>query len=229
MKTRILVTDDDEWVAEYVALVLHKAGFEVTKAFTGREALSAFPKTRPDLVVLDIILPDLSGFEVCRRIRRSSRVPIVFLTCKEEDISKIKGLNLGADDYVTKPFNPDELVARVRAVIKRSGTGSSSDVVYRGDLVIDGKKRQVWNKRKLVELSPREFDLLHFLCRNPGRIATRDELRREVWEGEFISERSIDVCVKRLRGKIGDNAESAKHIKTVRCVGYTAIPLGENI
>jgi DNA-binding response OmpR family regulator len=177
-------------------------------------------------MVLDIMLPDIDGFNVCREVRRFSSVPVIMLTARSEDKDKISGLEMGADAYLVKPFNPEELIAWIQAVMRRLSPHRLDEAnrIPFGDLSIDPIGRKVWRDGKQIELSPRETDLMIFFASNPGRIFTRAEVRRGVWGDEFLEERSVDVHVRRLREKIGDDALEPRYIMTVWGIGYKANP-----
>jgi DNA-binding response OmpR family regulator len=228
MRETILVVDDEEAIAEFIEINLKRSKFEVIKAFSGVEALEKFSSHNPDLVVLDIMLPDMDGFQICRKLRSLSKVPIIMLTARGEDMDKISGLQLGADDYMVKPFNPQELVARIQAILRRfSGIRRVEDAkITIGDLCIDQAARKVWKCGRPVDLTNREYNLLIVLVRNPGRIFSRDEVRKQIWGHEFVEARSVDVHMRRLREKIGDDAAEVKYryIMTVWGQGYKFNP-----
>jgi two-component system OmpR family response regulator len=222
--TRVLVVDDELHIEELVAMALRYHGFEVTRASTGREALDAIRQARPDLVVLDIMLPDLDGFEVAKRIRetdgRTDRLPVIFLTAKDTTADKIQGLTLGGDDYVTKPFSVEELMARVQAVLRRtSGTGPADHRLTFADLVLDEESREVWRGEDLIELTATEYRLLHYLLVNARRVLTRIQILEHVWEYDFAGNASVlETYISYLRNKI--DRGRAPLIHTVRGVGY---------
>ena len=222
--TRILVVEDEARIAEVVQSYLEREGHMVVRAATGEDALADFARRRPDLVVLDLGLPGMAGEDVCRRMRAASDVPIIMLTAKDGEEDLVKGLQLGADDYLTKPFSPRELVARVKAVLRRSKptAAEAADVVERDGLAIDTQRRQVQVEgRGEVELTAKEFDLLLVLASNPGIVLTRERLMEKVWGYEYIGDtRTVDVYIRHLREKLADNAESPRFIQTVRGVGY---------
>lgn len=227
MAETILVVDDEEAIVEFVEINLHRAGFDVVKAYNGNDGVQAVKDHKPSLVVLDLMMPDIDGFQVCKEIRRFSSVPVIMLTARTEDKDKISGLAMGADAYLVKPFNPDELIAWIQAVLRRftpERSSVNSGHMRFGDLSIDPVGRKVWRSGKQIELSPRETELLIFFAGNVGRIFTRSELRRGVWGDEFLEERSVDVHVRRLREKIGDDALEPRYIVTVWGVGYKANP-----
>lgn len=223
---KILVVDDEEAIVEFIDINLRRAGFEVIKAYAGVEGIRKVQEDSPDLLVLDVMLPDIDGFEVCRKIRSCSRIPIIMLTAKGEDTDKITGLEIGADDYVVKPFNPWELIARIQAIFRRILPAKTEEVskITFGDLAIDPLGRKIWKAARMIELTPREYDLILLFASHPGRIFTRDEVRKEIWGHEFIEERSIDVHVRRLRDKIEDNPLEPRYILTVWGVGYKSNP-----
>jgi DNA-binding response OmpR family regulator len=219
---KILVVDDEAKIVKLVRSYLEQAGFAVVEAGDGQTALIQARREKPDLVVLDLGLPGIDGFEVARTLRRERDTPIIMLTARIEDTDKIVGLELGADDYVTKPFNPRELVARVRAVLRRvSGAGAAPEVLRAGALELDlGGHRATLDSRAL-ELTPTEFDLLAVLLQNPGRAFTRLELLDRVQGDAYDGyERTIDAHIKNLRAKMGDDPRHPRYIQTVYGVGY---------
>jgi DNA-binding response OmpR family regulator len=218
MKT-VLVVDDEANIVELIRLYLEREGFRVVAAGDGPSAIATHREQAPDLVILDLMLPGLDGFEVCRQIRREADTPILMLTARSEDVDAIVGLELGADDYVTKPFNPRALVARVKAILRRSdGATRSGRPIDAGLLHLDPRRREAVVGERLLDLRPREFDLLSALARAPGEVLTRDELLSDVWGTDFPGEtRTVDVHVAELRRKLGDDGPS---IETVRGVGY---------
>ncbi|MCH7698524.1 MAG: response regulator transcription factor, partial [Chloroflexi bacterium] len=187
---RVLVVEDEPMVAEVVERYLRRDGYDVAIVHDGKAALEEFQTFAPDLVVLDLMLPKIDGREVCRRIRSRSQTPVIMLTARGEEIDKLVGLELGADDYVTKPFSPRELVARVKAVLRRSGKRDDrdNDVLRFDDLEMSGTARTVENKNRPVHLTAREFDLLYFLASNPGHVFSRPQLMDEVWDYEFVGD-----------------------------------------
>ncbi len=222
MKT-ILVVDDERNIVELVRLYFEKEGWAVVAGVDGEEALELHRRHAPDLVILDLMLPRLDGFEVCRRIRRESDTPILMLTARSDDVDAIVGLELGADDYVTKPFNPRALVARVKAILRRTeGTARGGRPIEVGSLRVDPRRREATVGERRLELRSREFDLLAALARDPGVVLTRDTLLEDVWGTDFPGEtRTIDVHVAELRKKLGDDGPP---IETVRGVGYRLVP-----
>lgn len=220
---KILVVEDEEKISEVVAAYLEKEGFNVKVTASGRDALALAAREKPDLVVLDLMLPDLSGQEVCGELRKSSDVPIIMLTALSSEEDKISGLAIGADDYLTKPFSPRELVARVRSVLRRTKGKSEplSDVLSFDDLVIDISKHEVKMKGEQKALTPFEFKLLATLARYPGRVYSRFELINKVQGYDFEGyERTIDAHIKNLRQKIESDPKNPRYIKTIFGVGY---------
>ena len=227
MKTyKILVVDDEVDIVKFIGDYLTEEGYEVIKAYNGVEALDKMRQNRPDLVVLDIMLPGLDGFEVCKQIRTESTVPILMVTAKDSDVDKIVGLEIGADDYIPKPFNPRELVARVKAVLRRAyrpdyQPHSQVLTLKYKDLSIDTERRRATIGNRLLELTMKEFDLLLFLMRNPGHVYSRDHLLDSVWgQDSFVGARTVDVHIRRLREQIETDASQPQYIKTVWGVGY---------
>ncbi len=230
-KPFVLAVDDEEHITELVALALGYNGFEVERAATGREALAAVEKRRPDLIVLDVMLPDLDGFEVARRLRQhegaGTRVPVIFLTARDATVDKVEGLRLGVDDYVTKPFSIEELIERVKAVLRRaSGAGPGDHKLSYHDLALDEDTRDVWRAGRLIELTPTEYRLLHYLLSNARRVLTRDQILEAVWDYTFAGNASVlETYVSYLRHKIDDGETPL--IQTVRGVGYSLrLPAG---
>ena len=223
-RQRILVVEDEANIASFVAVYLSKAGFEVGVARNGAEALAKAGTEGPALIILDLMLPDLDGIDVCRRIRQRSDVPILMLTARDDDVDKIIGLEVGADDYLTKPFNPRELVARVKSILRRSTSrrrDPEAAVLEQGLLRIDSGRREVSVDGNEVQLAPKEFDLLWELLDHRGLVLTRDQLLERVWGYTFAGDtRTVDVHVRQLRRKLGD----ASPIVTVWGVGYKAAP-----
>jgi DNA-binding response OmpR family regulator len=224
MKT-ILVVDDERNIVELLRLYLEKEGFAVVAATDGPEALALHARHDPDLVVLDLMLPGIDGFEVCREIRRRADTPVLMLTARTDDIDAIVGLELGADDYVTKPFNPRALVARVKAFLRRTeATARGARPIEVGPLRIDPRRREAAVGERRLELRAREFDLLAALARDPGAVLTRDGLLEHVWGTDFPGEtRTVDVHVAEVRKKLGPDGPP---IETVRGVGYRLVPPG---
>ena len=220
---KILVVEDEASFSEALAYVLGKEGFEVAVADTGDGAIAAFDKAGADLVLLDLMLPGLSGTEVCRQLRSRSSVPIIMLTAKDTEVDKVVGLELGADDYVTKPYSKAELIARIRAVLRRQGESSSMQegVITAGPVRIDVERHQVNINDELVSLPLKEFELLEFLVRNSGRVLTRSQLIDRVWGSDYFGDtKTLDVHVKRLRAKIEKDPANPTYIQTIRGLGY---------
>ena len=221
---KVVIVDDDEHIRDLASLYLQKEGFEVACAADGADAVETIARHNPSLVVLDLMLPGMSGYEVCRAVRQGSAVPIIMLTARDEDVDKIVGLELGADDYITKPFNPRELVARVKAVLRRaeSSTGHAPGPVVRaGSLTIDKQRREVRAGDRELTLRTKEFDLLATLAENAGIVMTREQLLDRVWGYNFYGEtRTVDVHVQHVRAKL---AGSGLGIVTVRGVGYKLV------
>ena len=222
---RVLVVDDEEHITELVAMALGYNGFEVERVAAGRAALDAVDRRKPDLIVLDVMLPDLDGFEVARRVRQSegagARVPIIFLTARDTTTDKVQGLRLGSDDYVTKPFSIEELVERVKAVLRRSGgSGPGDHRLSYADLELDTDTRDVWRAGRLIELTPTEYKLLHYLLANARRVLTREQILEQVWDYTFAGNSSVlETYVSYLRHKIDEPGPPLIH--TVRGVGYS--------
>ncbi|WP_443073297.1 response regulator transcription factor [Streptomyces sp. NBC_01451] len=217
---RVLVVDDDPTVAEVVSGYLDRAGYDVERAGDGPSALVRAAANRPDLVVLDLMLPGMDGLEVCRRIRARGPVPVIMLTARGDEGDRILGLEVGADDYVTKPFSPRELVLRVESVLRRTRPAAAAHPVHGAGITIDPAARRATKNGAELSLTLREFDLLVFLLRNHGRAYSREELMREVWGWDFGDLSTVTVHVRRLRGKVEDDPASPQLIQTVWGVGY---------
>jgi len=218
-----LVVDDEPHVVELIAGVLGAEGFAVTSAVDGPSALRRARASPPDVVVLDVGLPGLDGFDVCRALRKEAPVPILFVTARGEEIDRVVGLELGADDYIAKPFSPRELVARVRAVLRRAGAPQVAAAQRRvaGDITVDADRREVTVSGRRIDLKPREFDVLWLLVRNDGRVFTRDQLIETLWGYDFEGDpRTVDVHIRRIRRAIGDRAEKPRYLHTIHGVGY---------
>ncbi len=220
--TRVLVVEDEESFSDALSYMLRKEGFDPVVAGTGPEALAEFDRGGADVVLLDLMLPGLPGTEVCRQMRSRSGVPIIMLTAKDSEVDKVVGLELGADDYVTKPFNPRELVARVKAVLRRTeGRRKPERVIRFADLTIDRDRREFRIGEQLVELRPKEFDLLTVLARRPGVVFPRERLRQLVWGPDFYGDpRTVDVHITWLRDKLSG---ASARIQTVWGVGYKLV------
>jgi len=221
---RILVVDDEERIVRFIRLNLEQDGFLVVDAFTGRQAMEKLRQALPDLILLDVMLPDLDGFEVLRMIRENHDVPIIMLTAKTEEDDRVRGLELGADDYVTKPFSPRELVSRVRAVLRRtekSREGKEGAIQVDDRLKIDFDRREVWVEGKLVKLRPTEYRLLYHLVQNAGWVITHDQILAKVWGYEYRDEpHYVRLYVNYLREKLEEDPANPKYILTERGVGY---------
>lgn len=225
MDNLILVVDDEKPIVEILKVNLVKSGYRVICAYDGEEAVKKARNEEPDLILLDVMLPKQDGFTVCKKIRETSSVPIIMLTAREEEVDKILGLELGADDYMTKPFSLRELMARVKANLRRTQLKASEDsennVMVFGDLSIDTDKYEVRKRGKVIDVTYREFELLKFLANKRGKIFSRENLLNKVWDYEFIGdERTVDVTIRRLREKIEDNPSVPTYIMTKRGVGY---------
>jgi DNA-binding response OmpR family regulator len=223
----ILIVEDEPMVAEVVARYLVRDGYEVRTVCDGHAALAEFESGRPDLVVLDLMLPGIDGREVCRRIRARAQTPIIMLTARSEEIDKLVGLELGADDYVTKPFSPRELVARVKTVLRRSAGSLQTEREWLafGALRINERTRQVENERGPVQLTAREFDLLHYLTSQPDQVFSRAQLTDAIWDYDFAGDPStVTVHMRRLRGKVEMDPSRPRHLKTVWGIGYKFEP-----
>jgi two-component system, OmpR family, response regulator MtrA len=221
MDERILVVEDDRSIRETLTLGLEAAAFRITSCADGREGLLRFRRDPFDLVLLDVMLPSLDGFDVCREIRRDSRVPIVMLTARTETSAVVTGLELGADDYVTKPFEMPELIARLRAVLRRTSAEPDDPILTVGDLEIDPAAFAVRKRGRDLAVTATEFRLLVELARNPGRVLSRAVLLQRVWDYEYLGDsRLVDVAVQRLRARIEDDPAHPSILTTVRGVGY---------
>ena len=220
--TRIMVVEDEESFSDALSFMLRKEGFAVSVATTGPDALAQFEREPADLVLLDLMLPGMSGTDVCRTIRAKSRVPIIMVTAKDSEIDKVLGLELGADDYVTKPFSSRELVARIRAVLRRNVDDVDEDpVVEAGPVRIDPDRHQVLVNGQVVAMPLKEFDLLEYLVRNSGRVLTRGQLIDRIWGSDYVGDtKTLDVHVKRLRAKVEADPAHPVHLLTVRGLGY---------
>ena len=222
MAARILVVDDEPNIIATVAPLLRARGYEVFSAMTGRAALEAVERDKPDLLVLDLGLPDLDGAEVCRRVRETTGIPILVLSARGEEGDKVKALDAGADDYVTKPFGTEELLARIRAALRRvDGSASSGEPIVRGDLVIDRQRFRVLRGEQELRLTPKEFELLLYLAQHPGRVLTHRTLLKAIWGPHSVDQpEHLRVLVGSLRKKIEPNPSTPKYILTEPWVGY---------
>lgn len=227
MNKKILVVDDEMPISDIIKFNLLKEGYDVETAFDGEEALKKAYQYQPDLVLLDVMLPKLDGFQVCRKIRESFKMPIIMLTAKEEEVDKVLGFELGADDYITKPFGMRELIARVKANLRRisladeTGAAGSGHMIVTEHLTIDLDRYEVTKNGDVIELTLREFELLKFLATQPNQIFTREQLLKDVWGYEYFGDiRTVDVTVRRLREKIELDSSEPTYIMTKRGVGY---------
>lgn len=222
---KILITEDESAIAEIIAYNLSNEGYETAMATDGVACLETFDRWAPDLVLLDVMMPRMDGFETLREIRKKSRVPVIMLTAKDSEGDRIRGLELGADDYVVKPFSMGELIARVKANFRRQDFENEGylpdEVIEEADLNIDPVKYEVTKRGKVIELTLREFELLKYLAQSPGTVFSRETLLEEVWGYEYYGDiRTVDVTVRRLREKIEDEGEDFRYILTKRGVGY---------
>ena len=228
-ENRILVVEDEPSIAEVVGLYLKRAGYQVQTAADGKQAMSMLEKQIPDLVVMDLMLPEIDGLSLTRWLRDRSDVPIIMVTARREEIDRIAGLEMGADDYVVKPFSPQELVSRVRAVLRRSGReqaeAESERTLSFPNISIDPRTRVVMANESSIELTAKEFDMLYLLARHPKQVFTREQLLERVWGGaEYIDAGTVTVHVRRLREKIENDPSSPKYLLTVWGVGYKFEP-----
>ena len=224
---QILVVDDEPMVREVVVAYLEREGFKVVEAASGAAALKQIEQSRPDLVVLDVMLPELDGFSVLKELRGQDDIPVILLTARTEEPDRVLGLELGADDYVVKPFSPRELVARVRSVLRRSGPATADPQVLEFDgLVIDEQAREISRDGTSIEMTPKEFDLIAFLARSPRQVFSRGQLLEQVWDSsaDWQDPSTVTVHVRRLRRKIEDDPEKPRWITTVWGVGYRFEP-----
>ena len=221
---RVLVVEDEEAYSDALSYMLRREGFEVSVAATGTDALIEFDRTGADIVLLDLMLPEMSGTEVCRQLRQKSNVPVIMITARDSEIDKVVGLEIGADDYVTKPYSPRELVARIRAVLRRQ-TGDTGELtppsLSAGPVRMDVDRHVVTVAGEAVQLPLKEFELLELLLRNAGRVLTRGQLIDRVWGADYVGDtKTLDVHVKRLRAKIEPDPANPKYLVTVRGLGY---------
>ena len=221
---RVLVVEDEESFSDALSYMLRKEGFEVSVAPTGTSALTQFDRTGADIVLLDLMLPEMSGTEVCRQLRQRSAVPIIMVTARDSEIDKVVGLEIGADDYVTKPYSPRELVARIRAVLRRQGAEAAevtTPTLAAGPVRMDVERHVVTVDGASVQLPLKEFELLELLLRNAGRVLTRGQLIDRVWGADYVGDtKTLDVHVKRLRSKVEPEPSAPRYIVTVRGLGY---------
>lgn len=223
---KVLIIEDEKAISDIIKFNLKKEGFEVDAAYDGQEGLDRALNTQPDLILLDVMLPSMDGFQVCKRVREGSTVPIIMLTAKEEEVDKVLGLELGADDYITKPFGMRELIARIKANLRRTelATGAANDpsnIQDFGSLEIDMNRYEVRKNKQVLELTLREFELLKYLAERENKVFSREQLLEEVWGYEYYGDiRTVDVTVRRLREKLEDDSSSPKYIMTKRGIGY---------
>ncbi len=220
---KILVVDDERSILDLLEMILKREQFQVATASDGKSAMALFDSFNPDLVLLDLMLPDINGHDLCREMTNKRRVPIIMLTAKNDIVDKVLGLELGADDYITKPFDTRELVARIKAVLRRLERNKADDrkVLSHLDLVVDLENRTVTKAGKPVDLTLKEYELLELLIKNPKKVFGREELLQKIWGYDYMGDtRAVDVCVTRLRKKIEDDSSNPKHILTVYGFGY---------
>ena len=226
MMQKIVVVEDEKTISDIIKYNLEKEGYEVYVAYDGEEGLEVINKVNPDLIMLDIMMPKLDGLEVCKVVRQTKNTPIIMLTARADEIDKVLGLELGADDYITKPFGMRELIARVKANLRRVVTqqaivDTSSNILKEENLVMDLSKYEVSKSGKIIELTIREFELLKFLWMEKGKVFARETLLEKVWGYEYFGDvRTVDVTIRRLREKIEDDASKASFVLTKRGVGY---------
>lgn len=224
MNKTVLIVDDEEAIVEFIELNLKRHGFKVLKAYKGEDAINCVRERKPDIILLDIMLPDIDGFQVCRSIREISQVPVIMLTARGEDVDKILGLEIGADDYMAKPFNPRVLVARIKAILRRlvsvKQENNPASVISFADIRLDLINRTLFKGSQPIELTPREFDLLKLLITNEGKLLKRQKIVDEIWKQEYIDFRSVDVHIRRLREKIEEDPTNPRNILTVWGKGY---------
>lgn len=218
---KILVVDDENSVRDLIQLILKREKYEVIIASDGKSALLAAKEQKPDLIILDLMLPDISGYDVCKEIYGSQKIPIIMLTAKNEVIDKVLGLEYGADDYITKPFESMELIARVKAVLRRHNNDASSEVIVCGSLKIDLTNMIITKNEEEISVTQKEFQLLELLSRNPRKVFGREDLLQKIWGYDYFGDsRVVDTCITRLRKKIEDDSANPKHIITVFGMGY---------
>jgi len=218
---RVLVIDDEPTIVETIEHKLRREGYSVFKAGTAEDGIRTFRQVRPDIILLDVMLPNRSGFDLCRAIRRDSRTPIIFLTARASEDDRIAGLELGGDDYVTKPFNLSELAARIKAVLRRTAGDVPQEVIEVGNLRIDPRTHETYLDESPISLAPKEFALLYFLAQNAGQVFSRDTLLDRVWgQDAFVHSRTVDVHVRWLRERIERDPSKPQRLITVRGVGY---------
>ncbi len=216
----ILIVEDEKLIVKGLKGILEQQGYKVYPAYTGDEALSLLATENIDFIILDLMLPDMDGMMLCKKIRDSSDIPILMLTAKAGDYDKILGFELGADDYMTKPFNVLELIARIKAITRRATSKTKDRVLKYGDLVINYEERKAYKKNEEIKLTAKEFEVLYLLAKNPGKVFTREEIFNHIWEDEPVDVRTIDVHIKKLREKIESDTKNPKYLITKWGVGY---------
>ncbi len=229
MGEKVLIVDDEQEIADLVAVYLESEGYEVYKFYTAKEALACIKTTELDLAILDVMLPQVNGFTICQKIRKKYNYPVIMLTAKDEEIDKITGLTLGADDYITKPFRPLEMVARVKAQLRRykrynpaTTAKEEEHILYHAGLTINIQSHECTLNEKKLDLTPTEFEILRILCQQKGKVVSSEALFHEIWKDEYYqkSNNTITVHIRHLREKLSDSAERPKYIHTVWGVGY---------
>ena len=220
--TKILVIEDEDSIRESLAFLLTKEGYQVEAVSSGSEAIEQFEKFNPDLILLDIMLPGLSGVEITKKIRQTSQTPIIMLTAKDTELDKVLGLEIGADDYVTKPFSGRELLARIKALLRRSNEPTNLEAALKvGPIEIDQERHQVFIRGEETSMPLKEFELLLYLAQNSGRVLTRNQLIDRIWGSDYFGDtKTLDVHMKRIRSKIEKDPANPKYLQTVRGVGY---------
>lgn len=220
-KIKILIVEDETAIADIIAFNLEREGYQTETAYDGKIGLQKALEEHPDLILLDVMLPEMDGFDVCRRVRQQYDMPILMLTAREEENDKIEGLELGADDYITKPFSMRELVARVRANVRRVTTTEVEERALVGDLTITEEKNEICKNGKPLDLSVREYEIMAFLATAPDKVFSREELMEKVWGYDYYGDlRAVDVAIRRLREKVEDNPARPQYIITKRGLGY---------
>ena len=225
MSKKILVVDDEKSIVDILKLNLQNEGYTVYEAYDGEEAVLKASNIEPDLILLDVMLPKLDGFSVCKKIRKTSSVPILMITAREEEVDKVLGLELGADDYITKPFSVRELMARIKANMRRqeqeTQNADDNDIIHVGCFTLDCNRYELYKNGQLIDLTVREFELIKFLSAQPNKIYSRKSLLEYVWDYEYYGDvRTVDVTVRRVREKIEDDPSQPRHVMTKRGVGY---------
>lgn len=218
---KLLIVDDEPTLLETVEMRMRKEGFSTFVADSAEEGMRLFRRVKPDLIILDIMLPNRSGYDFCRAIRKEAQTPIIFVTARNDEEDRIKGLEMGADDYVTKPFNLGELAARVKAVLRRATGEAPQEPIERGNVRIDPRSHEIYIDDQLVTFSPKEFALMYFLARNPGQVFSRDILLDRVWgKDSYVTSRTVDVHIRWLRMRLEEDPNRPTRLLTVRGVGY---------